>query len=83
MPFVTKEHRDDPFPDIPGDRCYVEYKKIMDQWRKNPRWTTVDEIFSSIIPVNFLRVKILALMVFFVLEVIPYELKKKKENGEI
>ena len=83
MPFVNKEHREHPDNFIPGDRCFVEYKSIMERWRANPRWTTVDEIFSDLIPSPKRRAQVLALMIFFCREVIKYEEQKVKENGDV
>ena len=84
MPFVDQEHSDTPDSEIPGDRCYVEYKKIMEAWNKSPRWTTVDKLVEELFGwEEGERAKFLAFMVFFQLHVIPYELKKREEHGEI
>jgi len=83
MPFVTEEHRNHPEPSIPGDRCYIEYKKIMDAWRENPRWTTVDKLVTNIFPNRVQRAQFLAFMVFFNLHVLDYENRKREENGDI
>lgn len=88
MPFVTKEHRDNPDGNIPGDRCYLHYKWMMEMWRANPRWTTADEIYAKVVnldqpDIHWQRAKELAWQVFFNLHVMDYELKKMKENGGI
>lgn len=88
MPFVEKSHRDKPDLSIPGDLCYLEYRKIMDEWNKSPRWTTVDKIFKSFIPMSWLfsdrkRAELLALAVFFCKVVMKYEDEKEALNGEI
>jgi hypothetical protein len=85
MPFVTLAHRENPDMSIPGDRCYVQYKKLMEQWRENPRWGTVERFLGNLFPTlgSLDRAKILAFMVFFCLEVIPYEEGKRKENGDV
>jgi len=83
MPFVNAEHRAKPSLKVPGDRCYLQYKRMMDLWRKEPRWRTVDDIYSSLITNEDTRAYFLAFLVFFVKEVMPYELAKEKENGSI
>ena len=88
MPFVNAEHRLTPDPNIPGDRCFVMYREIMNRWNAEPRWTTVDSIYSWVVDTNqsdpeWQRAKELAYQVFFQLHVMPYELKKQKENGDI
>jgi hypothetical protein len=114
MPFITKERRkildkgvwDDPIlcklPGgiTPGDRCYSFYKSMVNKWKRNPRWTTADEIYRNIIDHrhnldsgdNVIHSEIafeyqvareLAWQVFFQLYVMPYELKKREENGDI
>lgn len=98
MPFVTQARRKQldakeiPSHNFePGDRCYVYYKKMVDQWRESPRWTTAHTIYKS----NFMPVakedsfidnyvaRSLAWQVFFQLHVIPYEEQKRKENGDV
>ena len=88
MPFVNKEHRANQDSNIPGDRCYLFYKDMMTSWRANPCWTTADEIYAFVLDTNqpspeWQRAKELAWQVFFQLHVMPYELKKLKENGDI
>ena len=84
MPFVDQEHRDNPDREIPGDRCYVEYKKIMEAWNKSPRWRTVDKLVGETFGWGDTeRAKFLAFMVFFNLHVMDYELKKREENGDV
>lgn len=90
MPFVNQEHREHPNPDVPGDRCFTFYKEIMDTWRKNPSWATADKLFEMVINLQHndvsnanKRAAVLAFMVFFCREVMPYEEKKAIENGEV
>lgn len=83
MPFVTKPHRQHPQLEIPGDRCYIAYKAMLDHWRVSPRWTTVDTLARSIWPDDWKRADMLAFLVFFSLHVMPYEQMKQKENGDI
>lgn len=73
----------------PGDRCYVYYKPMVEAWRANPRWTTAHEIYRDMVLYawaedddNVTAIE-LAWQVFFNLYVMPYELKKQKENGDI
>ena len=83
MPFVELEHREKQDFEVPGDRCYIEYRKIMTAWAASPRWTMVDAIAAQIWPDKWKRALILAFLVFFCLHVMPYEEKKRKENGDI
>lgn len=96
MPFVTEAHRNNPDMSIPGDRCYLVYKRIMDEWKKAPRWATVDRLFNDLTqckamcshnkflePCSYCIAADLAWQVFFQLHVIPYELVKQKANGDI
>lgn len=88
MPFVDAEHRKNPDYSIPGDRCYVWYRWMKTKWNAERRWSTVDSIYAS---VRFSddelqgeqRAKELAWQVFFLLEVMPYELEKQELNGDI
>lgn len=73
----------------PGDRCYVFYKEMVDEWKAAPRWTTAHNIYKAMMydgndscADSFIAHQ-LAWQVFFVWYVIPYELKKCKENGDI
>lgn len=72
----------------PGDRCYVFYKEMVDKWKASPRWTTAHYIYLHLdlqSPINeddWVAQK-LAWQVFFQLYVMPYELKKREENGDI
>jgi hypothetical protein len=74
---------------MPGDRCYVFYKKMVEQWRANPRWTTAHEIYKELQYASLLQnpddevAQSLAWQVFFQLYIIPYELKKQEENGDV
>jgi hypothetical protein len=83
MPFVTPEHRKHPDVTIPGDRCYLEYKLMMDQWKKSRSWTTVDQLLQGIFPDPFKRAYVLAFAVFFYRHVLNYEREKMLENGDI
>lgn len=67
----------------PGDRCFIEYRRIMSEWRKNPRWTTVDQLASAIFPDEATRAYFLAFLVFFAMKAMPYEREKQRENGDV
>ena len=73
----------------PGDRCYVQYKKLMEAWKKEPRWTTVHNLLKEELegpnngPTDEAVAKILAWQVFFHRVVMPYEEQKAKKNGEV
>lgn len=87
MPFVNSEHRRNPDSAIPGDRCYLWYSSMVLNWTASPRWTTADTIYAMVMrkdeSLEEQRAKELAWQVFFQLYVMPYELKKRKENGDI
>ena len=76
----------------PGDRCYVFYKAMVDKWKEKPSWTTAHEIYKDVMTTAYgitlhsidnVAAKHLAWQVFFQLHVMPYELKKRDENGDI
>ena len=91
MPFITEEHRKDTDVNVPGDRCYLFYKEMVEDWRRQPRWATADTIMVRLLDYLDRRTvnqsnraaALLAFMVFFNLEVMPYELKKREENGDV
>jgi hypothetical protein len=95
MPFVDAQHRLNPDPMIPGDRCYVWYRWMMNEWKYERRWTTADRIYQRVRTPEHDRevasveqfqqqcAKELAWQVFFVLQVMPYEEEKMEENGDI
>ena len=75
-----------------GDKCYYFYKKMMDKWAKERRWTTAHNIYQQMIEnindcymfdEDTKRADELAWQVFFTLQVMPYELEKQAENGDI
>jgi len=75
-----------------GDRCYVFYKPMVDKWKANPRWTTAHNIYKTMMreiesPESLSEddgaAYELAWQVFFEIYVMPYELKKREENGDI
>jgi hypothetical protein len=95
MPFITQERRflieqntlDGLVNPQPGDRCYVFYKEMVEKWRAEPRWTTAHNIFKSMAGIDLSTddgvAHFLAWQVFFQLHVMPYELRKREENGDI
>lgn len=96
MPFVAQEHRNSPDLNIPGDRCYLAYVHMINEWKKEPRWTTADRLFTELTlakencasktrhhPCERCVAADLAWQVFFQLHVMPYEHKKRQENGDI
>ena len=96
MPFITQDRRTainelglDVLTVIqPGDICYAYYKPMVDAWKANPRWTTAHNIFKEMAysieeDPNKFAAHSLAWQVFFQLYVMPYELQKRAENGNI
>lgn len=68
---------------VPGDRCYIEYKNLMNRWKESPRWTTIDQMLQGFEPDPFKRAFFLAFLVFFVTHGMDYEAEKKRTNGDI
>ena len=72
-----------------GDKCYYFYKGMVDRWKEEPRWTTAHNIYKDLVyerdylPRDEKIAYDLAWQVFFQLYVMPYELKKREENGDI
>lgn len=85
MPFVTQEHRDKPDFTIPGDVCFVHYKKLMDEWNKEKRWTNAHKITKEWFDLasDEDTAHFLAYMVWFNIHVMDYEQKKRSENGDV
>lgn len=94
MPFITQERRKlidgNLLPKDKwdrGDHCYYYYRTMVNGWRANPRWSTADSIYQDVLLHNFTVEDAaaiqLAFKVFFELYVMPYELKKRAENGDI
>lgn len=97
MPFIEPERRliiarlgfsQLPEPQ-PGDFCYKYYKPMVDEWYQSRRWSTAHRIFEHLYDEleeasRFEKAaKELAWQVFFQLHVMPYELQKREENGDI
>lgn len=74
-----------------GDKCYMFYKYMVKRWKEKSNWTTAHNIYQDMI--NHIDIDgyaedtncayELAWQVFFQLYVMPYELEKKKLNGDI
>lgn len=72
----------------PGDRCYVFYKKLVGAWREAPQWTTAHNLLVATLEddpgsVHDAAAKILTWEVFFNLHVMPYEMQKREQNGDV
>lgn len=93
MPFVTQQRRTlisngEVQEFTPGDHCYIHYRRLIQQWIENPRWTTAHNLFVSRYELSDGTITDdaacdLAWQVFFQLHVMPYELQKREENGEV
>ena len=80
-----------------GDLCYLAYKALVASWLVSPRWSTAHKLYEDHLFIGDLRnypnelfddgdlltARALAWQVFFALYVMPYELKKQAENGDI
>ena len=88
MPFVPLENRGSMTcgnpPRTVGDRCYLEYTKLILAWLKERRWTTAHNEFKRVFDVDDAQAtKTLAYLVFLIREVMPYEEKMVIKNGDI
>jgi hypothetical protein len=91
MPFISLKDRRElatkRCPRTAGERCYFYYNDMVAKWKKNPRWTTADEIYSEVtgdkVSPAWQRARELAWQVFFIQYVMPYEIHKLNENGDI
>lgn len=72
-----------------GDTCYFYYAPMVRRWKSEPRWTTAHLIYEDMLfDIAHLSYREdaayrLAWQVFFQLYVMPYELKKREENGDV
>ncbi len=103
MPFIAQEKRllvdkDFRLAEDKGDLCYAIYKVLMARWTKEPRWTTIHNIYKELVMDTVWLFKFntmkysrqdaivalhLAWQVFFTLHIMPYEEEKRKLNGDI
>ncbi len=72
----------------PGEKCFVCYRDMLRMWKQSPRWTTAHQIYLTVLhkhnfDASWKAANELAWQVFFQLHVMPYEVKKRKENGEV
>lgn len=80
-----------------GDICYLAYSRLVVEWEKEPRWATQHRLRKSLgrwlsdlypPPKGFTHEDVkesvqAAWEVFFIDHVMPYERRKKVENGDI
>lgn len=103
MPFIKQSQRDLCDKDIrfaeeKGDLCYLIYKDLLAEFKANPRWRTIHDIYKTKLIETFWLFKFkgtkfsredaltalhLAWQVFFINVVMPYEEQKMEENGDI
>jgi len=86
MPRTTQEARrmtDSVGPKERGDYTFLKYRPMIRAFKKNPRWTTADELASGFFPDPDKRAEFLAYLVLFIEYVWPYERLKALENGEV
>ena len=89
MPFIDAERREEiRMPSdcaTPGERCYLTYLNLIQRWRAQPRWTTIDgmveKLFPELSPQR--RADFLAFLVFMGFHGFPYEEKMREKNGDI
>lgn len=89
MPFVEQQLREplvrgDIKPKAVGDLCFLEYSQIMQNWRENPRWTTIHREAKRLFGfTDDGAAKFLAFIEFYFNHGHPYEIEKKEQNGDI
>jgi len=87
MPFIPRSDRHKVLKGIIetfGDMCFLEYKPLKEKWSVKPRWTTAHCQYAKIFKkTDKQAAKELAWWVHFVLNVIPYEIEKREENGDV
>lgn len=67
-----------------GDLCFLAYRLLKIEWDNNKRWTTAHNQYKRLYNLSDEQAaKELAWWVFFVLHVIPYELDRRQENGDV
>lgn len=88
MPFIPQNEREEIAKDgvakNVGGMCYIEYKKLMQAWGTERRWTTAHNEFKRLFDCDDIQAsKALAYFVFFCNEVMLYEEEKRRDNGDI
>lgn len=99
MPFVSiicrsPRHK----PCAVGDLCYNAYYPLVLSWRLTRRWTTAHNLLKGLAwwtikewatyrtkygLADYVIASVLAYKVFFAFHVLPYEVEKRAENGDI
>lgn len=85
--------------EVPGDITYILYTAMLAKWREERRWTTAHKIYKACVldlwwaqellkDTKFNKTDVVAALhlawqVFFIKEVMPYELEKEAENGSL
>lgn len=86
-------------PESYGDVCYTAYKCMVEEWKLEPRWTTAHRIYRDRMKIKLYGNTIgqpelftwldaetaidLAWQVFFQIYIMPYEIEKRSQNGDI
>lgn len=96
MPFIKNDRRaplstGDILPEAPGDICYLEYVRLLEEWKENPRWTTIHNMCKRILTEtddiedddDKFTARFLAFMVIWQKYGWPYELDRIEEHGDI
>jgi len=68
-----------------GDLCFLEYRSLKQEWDQERRWTIAHAQYTKVFNVGNDKqaAKELAWWVHFVLNIIPYELEKREEHGDV
>lgn len=89
MPFIPQSNRKkisegNPAESV-GDLCYIEYKRLMEAWKKERRWQTAHDQFKRVFKIegDAYAARVLAYLVWFNEHVMLYEWEKQNENGDI
>lgn len=89
MPFIDAPSRMrllDPKekPTTPGELCFIFYKPMVEAWKQKQSWSLFHTMVGAAFGWNDMQTaKVLALVMFFCEHVLPYEARKKAENGDI
>ncbi len=67
-----------------GDRCFLAYLRLVQEWRQERRWTTAHNQYKDVFgKTDEQAARELAYLVHFIKNVMEYEAEKEKENGTI
>lgn len=86
MPFIKQDLREGALKGLnnePGERCFRHYHVLMEAWRKEPRWRTIDTFTRRVWENDEQRAAALALLVFMHKHGFKYEDKQCEVNGDI